>query len=491
MAVVERSVRDMSKPLRSLIIEDSPEQAQLLIHELTAGGYELTYERVDTAEAVIAALERQNWDIVLSDHYMPGFSSMDALSLLQGKELDLPFIIVSGHISEEEAVAAMKAGAHDYVMKDKLARLVPAVERELKEAEERRKRKQTEALYHSLVEHLPQNVFCKDAAGRFTFANQRFCQALGKPLADIVGKTDADLFPPELARKHEQDDARVLQTGQMLETVEENPTADGKKLYAQVIKTPLHDARGKIAGLQGIFTDITERKRAEKATRASLEEKIVLLREVHHRVKNNLQIVISLLRLQAARTKNPEALDTFQETGNRIHSMALLHEALYRSQSLAHVNFADYIESLCSHLFRSHAPKAARVKLERHLEQVSMDLDRAVLCGLIVNELVSNALKHAFPDERTGRIAVELRATPEEQILLKVTDDGVGLPWGLNIRQTKTLGHQLVWMLTEKLRGTLEVTRDRGTAFCFVFPSKPPEEPPPLPGFPQTQPPQA
>jgi two-component sensor histidine kinase len=120
-----------------------------------------------------------------------------------------------------------------------------------------------------------------------------------------------------------------------------------------------------------------------------------------------------------------------------------------------------------------------------------MDLDRAVLCGLIVNELVSNALKHAFPDERTGRIAVELRATPEEQILLKVTDDGVGLPWGLNIRQTKTLGHQLVWMLTEKLRGTLEVTRDRGTAFCFVFPSKPPEEPPPLPGFPQTQPPQA
>lgn len=468
----------MSKPLRALIVEDSPEQAQLVIHELTLGGYELVYVRVDTAEAMIAALERQAWDIVLSDHYMPGFSSMDALDILQSKELDLPFIIVSGHISEEEAVAAMKAGAHDYVIKGKLARLVPAVERELKDAEERRKRKQSEVLYHSLVENLPQNVFCKDASGRFTFANQRFCRALGKPLAEIIGKTDFDLFPAELARKHEQDDTQLLQTGQMFETVEEHQTPGGEKIYVEVIKTPLCDARGKVVGLQGIYTDITERKRAEAAIHASLEEKIVLLKEVHHRVKNNLQIVISLLRLQAVRTKNPEALSTLQETGNRIHSMALLHETLYRSQSLAHVNFADYMESLCSHLFRSHAEKAVRIRLERRLQSVSVDLDRAVLCGLVVNELVSNALKHAFPDDRAGRIAVELQTTPQEQILLKVADDGVGLPWGLNLRQTTTLGHQLVFMLTEKLRGTLEVTRDRGTAFSISFPSKPPEEHP-------------
>ncbi len=471
----------MNKPLRPLIVEDSPEQAQLLVHELSLGGYEPAYERVDTAETMIAALERQTWDIILCDHYMPGFSSMDALAILQGKELDLPFIIVSGHISEEDAVAAMKAGAHDYVMKGKLARLVPAVERELKEAEERRKRKQSEVLYHSLVENLPQNVFCKDASGRITFANQRFCRALGKPLVEIIGKTDFDLFPPELARKHEQDDARLIKTGQILETVEEHLAPSQGKIYVEVIKTPLRDARGKVIGLQGIYTDVTERKRSEEAIRASLEEKTVLLREVHHRVKNNLQIVISLLRLQAVRTKNPEALDTFQETGNRIHSMALLHETLYRSQSLAHVNFADYIESLCSHLFRSHAQKATRVKLDRHLQNVSMDLDRAVLCGLIVNELVSNALKHAFPNDRSGRIAVELQTTPQEQILLKVADDGVGLPWGLNLHQTKTLGHQLVFMLTEKLRGTMEVTRDRGAAFCITFPSRPPEEHPDSP----------
>jgi len=450
----------MSKPLQVLIVEDSPDQAQLLIHELRAGGYEPTYEQVETAEAMVAALERQAWDIVFSDHYLPAFNSLDALSLLQGRELDLPFIIVSGHIREEEAVAAMKG---------KLARLVPVVERELKEAQERRKRKQSEALYHSLVENLPQYVLCKDTEGRFLFANQLFCRTLDKPLSEIIGKTDADFFPPELARKYQQDDARVLETGKMLQTVEEYQAPGQEKIVVEVVKTPLRDARGKVIGLQAIFSDITERRRTEETVRASLEEKVVLLKEVHHRVKNNLQIVISLLRLQAARTQNPEALDTLQDTGNRIRSMALLHDTLYRSENLARVNFTRYIESICSHLFRSYGSKTSRIKLEPRLAEVSVDLDQAVSCGLIINELVSNALKHAFPEGRAGRITIELQTTPQKQIVLRVADDGVGLSPQLDIRQTGTLGHQLVFMLAEKLRGVVEVTRDHGTAFRIAF----------------------
>jgi two-component sensor histidine kinase/PAS domain-containing protein len=224
------------------------------------------------------------------------------------------------------------------------------------------------------------------------------------------------------------------------------------------------------------FQDVTERKRGQDAIRASLEEKTVLLKEVHHRVKNNLQIVISLLNLQAVRTKNPMALDTLQETGNRVRSMALLHETLYRSESLGRVNFANYIESICDHLFRSYGPKAARVRLEPHLEEVSIDLDQAVSCGLIINELVSNALKHAFPEGRAGRITVELHKLPQEQAVLTVADDGVGMPPQLNVRQTGTLGHQLVFMLVEKLRGTVEVTRDHGTAFRIVFHTRHGEE---------------
>ena len=220
------------------------------------------------------------------------------------------------------------------------------------------------------------------------------------------------------------------------------------------------------------FQDITERKRGEDAIRASLQEKTVLLKEVHHRVKNNLQTVTSLLNLQAVRTKNQTALDTLQETGNRVRSMALLHETLYRSETLGRVNFGNYIENICSHLFHSYGPKAAQVKLESHLEPVSIDLDQAVSCGLIINELVSNALKHAFPEGRAGRILVELQKTPEGQIALRVSDDGVGMPPGAEIHQTKTLGHQLVFMLAEKLHGTVEVIRERGTTFRVMFPSK-------------------
>ncbi|MBI5687061.1 MAG: DUF3365 domain-containing protein [Verrucomicrobia bacterium] len=220
------------------------------------------------------------------------------------------------------------------------------------------------------------------------------------------------------------------------------------------------------------FQDITERKRGEDAIRASLQEKTVLLKEVHHRVKNNLQTVTSLLNLQAVRTKNTTALDTLQETGNRVRSMALLHETLYRSETLGRVNFGNYIENICGHLFRSYGPKAARIKLELHLEEVSVDLDQAVSCGLIINELVSNALKHAFPDGRAGRIEVELKKTPDKQIVLKVADDGVGIPPGADIHQTGTLGHQLVFMLAEKLRGTVEVIREHGATFRIVFPSR-------------------
>jgi len=244
---------------------------------------------------------------------------------------------------------------------------------------------------------------------------------------------------------------------------------DGRIKHVRERAEHFYDSQGQPVRSAGTVQDITEQKRAEDAMRASLKEKTVLLKEVHHRVKNNLQIVISLLHLQAVRIKNPEALEAMQETANRVRSMALLHETLYLSESLARVNFGSYIEHICSHLFRSYGPKAARVKLELRLETVATNLDQSVSCGLIVNELVSNVLKHAFPDGRAGTITVELRALPQEQVVLKVADDGVGLPASFDIHQTGTLGHQLVFMLAEKLHGTVEVARERGTVFQIVF----------------------
>lgn len=217
---------------------------------------------------------------------------------------------------------------------------------------------------------------------------------------------------------------------------------------------------------------ITERKQKEELLRASLEEKTVLLNEIHHRVKNNLQIVSSMLSLQAMRTKNMEALDALRETGNRVNTMAQLHETLYHSGNMAKMSFSGYIDNICAHIMRSYGPDAGNIKLERHLANLNLDLDQAVPCGLIITELVSNALKHAFPEGQNGLITVELQERKDDLVMLKVADNGIGLPQGLDVNKSDTLGLKLLSMLTEKLKGSVEVIRDKGTTFQVTFRKK-------------------
>ncbi len=215
-----------------------------------------------------------------------------------------------------------------------------------------------------------------------------------------------------------------------------------------------------------------ERHRAEKALRESLDKITVLLKEVHHRVKNNLQIMSSLLNLQAVHTKNAEVLEALREAGNRIRSMALLHETLYRSGNLAFVDSRDYVEIVCGVILRTFTNQqngGANIRLERHIAPISLDIDQAVSCGLIINELVSNAFKHAFPEKRVGTIKVEMNRLENDLVELIVADDGIGLPPSFSLADHDSLGLRLVTMLTEKLKGTLEHLRRPGTAFRVVF----------------------
>jgi two-component sensor histidine kinase len=216
-------------------------------------------------------------------------------------------------------------------------------------------------------------------------------------------------------------------------------------------------------------TDITVRKHAEEQIRVSLREKEALLQEIHHRVKNNLQIVSSLLHLQAAQVGDSPALAVFTESQNRIRAMALVHETLYRSQDLGQINVAGYLDSLCAHLFRAYGVASSRIHLDLDVADVPLDLDWAIPCGLVVNELVSNALKYAFPHDRPGRVGVELARRPDGAYLLAVSDDGVGLPAGLDVQHTQTLGLQLVWGLTQQLAGQVQVEGMSGTRFVIVF----------------------
>lgn len=277
---------------------------------------------------------------------------------------------------------------------------------------------------------------------------------------------------PDDRAKAEQAVREAVRRGSELNAEWRVGDASGAERWLMSRAQPRSDVDGRVVGYLGIVMDITERKQAEIALSDSLAEKVVLLKEVHHRVKNNLQIVASLLNLQASRSHNPEVVDLLQDTRNRVHSMALLHEVLYQSDNLARINFAAYVDDLCCQLLRSFGTQAGRVKIENRVARIGMPLDQSVPCGLIINELVSNALKHAFPGEGSGKIRVEMGLSQDQQLMLCVKDNGIGLPIGLDITDPARLGLRLITSLAEQLEGKLTVEQPDGTgvAFTMIFP---------------------
>lgn len=208
---------------------------------------------------------------------------------------------------------------------------------------------------------------------------------------------------------------------------------------------------------------------AHEALRASLREKDLLLKEIHHRVKNNLQVIVSLLGIQSSYIHDPRDLEVFTESQNRIHLMALVHEQLYQSKDLAHIDFRAYLGSLVDDVLASGRTSSASVSVDA--DEAYLDINAAIPCGLIVNELVTNCLKHAFAGRSGGRIDVGLRLTHDGEYVLTVADDGVGFPVDCDFRELPSLGMQLVASLVAQLQGTIEMSSESGTEFTIVFPA--------------------
>ena len=229
---------------------------------------------------------------------------------------------------------------------------------------------------------------------------------------------------------------------------------------------------GQPVGMRGIVVDITERKRIEERLRASLKEKEVLIKEIHHRVKNNLAVVSSLLSLQSSQLEDETAKKMMLESQNRVRSMAILHEKLYQTDDLARIDFAEYIQSTTIELFRAYQIDPAKIDLKINVQDITLTIQLAVPCGLIVNELVSNALKHAFPpsQKEKGSISVSMKSINEKEIELSVTDNGIGIPKDIDIHKTHSLGLRLVTILAEdQLQGKMTITRNSGTTFHIRF----------------------
>ena len=279
-----------------------------------------------------------------------------------------------------------------------------------------------------------------------------------------------------LARVHPEDRELVRQANQRsLETGEESKIEfrviwpDGSIHWLESKCQVFYDERGNPVRQIGISLDICDRKQADAQIQASLQEKEILLQEIHHRVKNNLQIVSSLLDLQSDSIQEPATLELFRESQNRVKSMALVHEKLYQSKDFTRINFAEYVENLISYLFRAYGVSEDHIYLELDIAQVTLNIDTAIPCGLIVSELVSNALKYAFLDNLQGLISISLRSDESNNFLLIVKDDGRGMPTDFDFKSVKSLGLQLVNILTKQLKGTLELDRHDGTEFRVSF----------------------
>ncbi len=337
---------------------------------------------------------------------------------------------------------------------------------ERRRAEDERRR--TQQFLTRILDAIPDPVFVKDSEHRFVLVNEALCAILGQRSELILGRRDEDFVSKEEAAGFVARDNLVLETGRV-DLFEEQLTNSQGQVHTLVTRKGLLVDPAGARFIVGVIRDVTRDKDNERRLRDSLQEKEVLLKEVHHRVKNNLQVISSLLYLQKEDIPDPAIQDLFEESRNRIVSMALVHEELYRSGDLARVDIKEYMERLTPKIVQS-LRGAKDIGFSLGLVECRVPVDKAIPFGLIVNELVTNAVKHAFRGRDSGHIRVTV-GQEDGLVRAEVEDDGVGLPGGFNPEAVKSLGMQLVVQLTRQLRGTLTFGSGPGGAvFRLVFP---------------------
>jgi PAS domain S-box-containing protein len=268
------------------------------------------------------------------------------------------------------------------------------------------------------------------------------------------------------------------QRDEFLKAIEENGVVndheilltdkDGTHMPCSITAKLQYDDSNNLWKMCGTIRNISIRKQAEDSIKDSLKEKEVLLKEIHHRVKNNMQIISSMLRLQSVHIHDERDIELIRDSINRVRSMALVHEKLYRSHDLAKIDFLEYLKSLTKELFKTYEANQEKIRLILDSRAIHLGIDKAIPCALIINEIISNALKYAFPDSRRGEIQIEFSRN-ERNFRLVMSDNGVGIPEDLDFRNTKSMGLQLVNLLTEQLNGEIELDRNNGTKFTITF----------------------
>lgn len=499
------------KQLKILMVEDNPGDARLIgemLEEADFIGFELILAtRLDEG---LKQLIKRDFDVILLDLFLPDGQGMNNVAIFNEQAPHLPIIILTAISDEEFAINAVGDGIQDYLVKGQfdsrlLARSIRyAVERKNTEndlqkaqheleirVEERTadlaqinavlneeiiKHKRTEAdlqeseekyreLFNNANDMISLNDMEETMPGKFIEVNEVGCKRLGYTRDEILNLTPMDIVAPEKRVKMPKISAELKTKGYCRFEIT-HMSKDGKKIPVE-INNHIFQLKGKKVAL-AISRDISDRKRAEKEIKSSLKEKEVLLKEIHHRVKNNMQIISSLLDLQKNYTEEDETINVLQESRNRVKSMAMIHENLYQSKDLSNINFSDYIRSLVSDLFYSYGITKGTIIPNINVGRIFLNIETAIPCGLIINELVSNSLKYAFPADRTGEINVDLNPNYNYYELI-ISDNGVGIPDHVDLEKTDTLGLQLVNNLVKQIDGEVILDRNQGTTFNIRF----------------------
>jgi len=323
-------------------------------------------------------------------------------------------------------------------------------------------------LLKTLMDNSSDYIYFKDLQSRFTRTSKAHARSLG--LADpvqMVGKTDFDFFDPEHARKAYADEQEIIRTGQGVRKEETNLRFNGPSTWVLTEKLPLRDREGRIIGTFGISRDITERKRDDERIKSLLKEKETMLKEVHHRIKNNMSTVNSLLALQASTLSESQAVKALEDAGSRVQSMMVLYEKLYQSSDFTSISAREYIPALVD-LIIGNYPNGGSVRVRKIVDDFVLDSRILNNLGLIINELLTNIMKYAFAGRACGSIGVFVRRKGG-RVSLTIEDDGNGMPEGVDFENSAGFGLMLVRMLTEQLGGSISLERRNGTRIILDF----------------------
>ncbi len=484
----------MSIPLRALLVEDSEDDAELVVLELRRGGYRPDWLRVETADAMRDALRDAEWDIVISDYSLPSFGGLAALEILKSSGIDIPLLMVSGVVGEETAVAVMKAGAQDFFVKGQLGRFTAAIERELRDASGRRKQRQdtvalreAEARFNAFMNNIPTPAWIKNEKFRYVYVNKPLSQLWEKPVEELVGCTDFDVMPREIARNLRNNDTKVMESNQVLHALETMLNAEGQEAIFTVLKFPLLDATGR-RHVAGVALDITERVRSRDQLEAAnrrlqlLSSRVVEIQELERQyiargLHDDIGQALTAIKinLESLRVRNASLRDVPQLDD----SVRIVEIALQQVRTLSfdlrppQLDDLGLAAALRWYIDRKAGPAGvtAQFRADNVPDHLHPEIETA--CFRIAQEAMTNVLRHA----QARNVWVDLRGS-NGQLHLIVRDDGQGCDVaGLRERATQQGSFGLVSMEERAglVGGRIEIAsrQGRGTVVDAFLPTVP------------------